>query len=532
MKKGKIKHLFGKNTTSLFVAVYAGLAYAGNLAAQPQKPNIVLIITDQQRADLCGREGFPLPVTPYADSLAGRYAWFDKAYTAAPASAPARCSLLTGRFPSATHVRTNHNIPDAYYEKDLVDVLKEKGYRTALVGKNHTYLNADTVFDYFEGYGHRGKDRPQTDDEKALARFLTKQVPGHYLRPAPFGMRQQQPYQIVSKALHWAQQQKQAPFFLCVSIPEPHTPSQVCDPYFSMFPPEILPPLLTSEKEVKKKGDTYEWLALLEEKACPHLQRDLPRLRSIYLGMIRMIDDQIKRLVEGIRSGERGEQTLFIILSDHGDYAGEYGLIRKGAGVAESLVRIPMIWAGYGIQPQNRPMPAHVSIVDLFPTLCSVVGAEIPPGVQGRSLWPMLRGEAYPQEEFSSIVVEQGYGGENFTRHDSLTFEQAGSYKPDLEGSFDGLNPWTQSGSLRMVRKGGWKLVMDARGRGELYNLATDPSEIQNLFGDPQQVSRQADLLKELLTWTIRLQDPLPVPRKQYPFKKNPYNYSKNNQHE
>ena len=516
--------------------IYACWMIAGwaatSVVAQPARPNIVLIITDQQRADLCGREGFSLPVTPYADSLACRYAWFDKAYTAAPASAPARCSLFTGRFPSATHVRTNHNIPDAFYGKDLLDVLKEKGYKTALIGKNHTYLKEAEAFDYFVGFGHRGKEKPETAEEKAFARFLVREVPGHYLKPAPFPVEQQQPYQIVSLALDWVRQQKDSSFFMCVSIPEPHTPSQVCDPYYSLFPPEDLPPLLSTRKDLEKKSEKYKALAKLEDLACPDLQQNIPRLRSIYLGMIRLIDDQVKRLVEGMKACGKYENTLFVILSDHGDYCGEYGLIRKGAGVCESLVRIPMIWAGYGVKPRSGPVDAHVSIVDLFPTLCSVIGADIPVGVQGRSLWPMLGGKAYPQEEFASIVVEQGYGGEDLTAGDALSFQEAGSYTPGTIGSFDGLNPWTQSGSLRMIRKGDWKLSMDANGRGELYNLKEDPSETDNRFDTKKNRAEQLDLLKELITWTIRLQDPLPIPRRQYPFKQNPYNYHKSDPYE
>lgn len=123
------------------------------------------------------------------------------------------------------------------------------------------------------------------------------------------------------------------------------------------------------------------------------------------------------------------------------------------------------------------------------------------------------------------MMVEQGYGGEDFTREEPLTFEEAGCCKQGVEGSFDGLNAWTQSGSLRMVRKGDWKLVMDHNGRGELYNLKQDPSEINNLFGRKKYLAEQADMLNELVTWGIRLQDPLPVPRRQYPFKRNPYNY-------
>ena len=105
-----------------------GLAIQGlamSAAAQTDKPNIVVIMTDQQRADLCGREGFPLEVTPYVDQLAQENVWFNKAYTVMPASSPARCSMFTGRFPSATHVRTNHNIPDIFYQQALVGALKE-----------------------------------------------------------------------------------------------------------------------------------------------------------------------------------------------------------------------------------------------------------------------------------------------------------------------------------------------------------------------------------------------------------------------
>ena len=155
-----------------------GLAIQGlamSAAAQTDKPNIVVIMTDQQRADLCGREGFPLEVTPYVDQLAQENVWFNKAYTVMPASSPARCSMFTGRFPSATHVRTNHNIPDIFYQQDLVGVLKENGYQTALVGKNHAYLKPADL-DFWSEYGHWGKNKKATPAEKETARFLNQQA--------------------------------------------------------------------------------------------------------------------------------------------------------------------------------------------------------------------------------------------------------------------------------------------------------------------------------------------------------------------
>lgn len=509
----------------LDTAVLTAMA-AMTAVAQPSKPNVVIIMTDQQRADLCGREGFPMEVTPFADQIASQNVWFNKAYTVAPASAPARCSMFTGRYPSATHVRTNHNIQDVFYGKDMLEVLKENGYKTALVGKNHAYINQSTL-DYCSAYSHWGKDEKTTPEEKEFSKFLNQKARGQWLEPSPFPTERQQPSQIVDEALAWMKQQKQdESFFMWVSMPEPHNPFQVCEPYFSMFAPEKLPQTLTSRKDIGKKSGKYQILAELEDASCPDLQRDLPRLRGNYLGMIRLIDDQVKRLIEEMKADGRYENTIFVILSDHGDYCGEYGLIRKGAGVPDVLTRIPMIWAGYGIKPQKQPMDAHVSIADIFPTVCSAIGAEIPVGVQGRSLWPMLSGEKYPAKEFASVIVEQGFGGADFTREEPLTFQKEGAYRPGQVAFFDELNTWTQSGTCRMVRKGDWKLIMDNYGRGELYNLKKDPVEINNLFGDKKYIKEQADLLGELATWQLRLQDPLPVPRTRYSFKRNPYNYT------
>jgi predicted AlkP superfamily pyrophosphatase or phosphodiesterase len=92
-----------------------------NKIAFPQKrpPNIVLIITDQFRADACKREGFKLDTTPFLDSLAQTGTWFNKAYCSSPACVPSRTSMMTGRFPNATRVRSNMNLEDDYYKEDF-----------------------------------------------------------------------------------------------------------------------------------------------------------------------------------------------------------------------------------------------------------------------------------------------------------------------------------------------------------------------------------------------------------------------------
>lgn len=500
------------------------MAAASAFAQTTDVPNVVIIMTDQQRADLCGREGSPLPVTPYVDSLAQTNCWFNRAYTVAPASSPARCSMLTGRYPSATHVRTNHNVADAFYTRHMMQVAHDLGYRTALVGKNHSFLKPADM-DHWSEYGHWGKSgRNKTESERRVADFLNQKAPGQWLEPSEIPLEQQQPYTIVSEALQWVDQQT-SPFLLWVSFPEPHNPFQVCEPYYSMFAPDKLPPTLTDRSHLGLKTDKYRILAELEDASCPDLQRDLPRLRGNYMGMIRLIDDQIKRLIETMRQTGKYDNTLFLILSDHGDYAGEYGLIRKGAGTPDCLTRIPMVWAGAGVKPHEGPMEACVSIADILPTLCTVMGADIPLGVQGRSLWPMLKGEEWPEREFRSILVEQGFGGPDFTRREARTFEQEGALDRRGVARFDELNTWTQSGTQRMVRMGDWKLIMDNYGRGELYNLREDPAETRNLFDSQEHLAKRAEMLQEMMAWTLRLQDPLPVPRQRYVYKRTPYNY-------
>ena len=489
------------------------------------QPNVIIIMTDQQRADLSRREGFPLDTTPFLDKLATEGIWFNRAYTTIPACAPARVSMLTGRYPSATHVRTNHNLPDATYTKDLFEIFHEQGYQTALVGKNHTYLTADDA-NYWYDVGHlSAADDETTPEYQAFHEFLKTTHFEAALQPTPHPLEVQFPYRIVSKAQEWVGQRAAAaqPFFLWLSFPEPHNPYQVPEPYYSLFPPESLPPTLTDESALATKGFKYEWCRHSFEKAFPDFAEHLPRARANYLGLLRLLDDQIKRFVTYLDDAGLRENTIILFLSDHGDFVGEYGLMRKGPELPEVLTRIPFSICGPGISAQTPPHAAHISIADILPTLCDAIGAPLPDGVQGRSFWPLLTDQADRANEFQSVYAEHGFGGEYYDWNDDLDPAADGRVdSPDgiAWGSYDCLNSWTQSGQLRMVRKGDWKLTWDMEGTGTLYNLADDPVEMNNRFGQPAVAAIQQELMAELLTWLVRTQDPLPLPRKRYVMKR------------
>jgi arylsulfatase A-like enzyme len=120
----------------------------------------------------------------------------------------------------------------------------------------------------------------------------------------------------------------------------------------------------------------------------------------------------------------------------------------------------------------------------------------------------LLTGQDYPPEEFRSVYAELGFGGLPYTAD-----ERPPLHYPYDGPTFDELNSVTQSGNLKMVRMGQWKLLYDLLGRGELYDLEHDPGELQNLFDDPSHRDRRLTLTEELLRWTIRTEDDLPGAR-------------------
>ena len=245
------------------------------------------------------------------------------------------------------------------------------------------------------------------------------------------------------------------------------------------------------------------------------------------MGMLRLIDDQVRRFVGFLEDQDLRHNTHVIFLSDHGDFVGEYGLVRKGPELPEVLTRIPFSWAGPGIAAQPEPHQAHISLADIMPTICELIDEPLPAGVQGRSLKPLLLGEDYPREEFSSVYAEHGFGGLQYTADDDFDPAEDG-LRPGL--AFDELNGWSQSGTMRMVRRADWKLIFDMQGAGQLYDLRNDPLEMHNLYGEPLVAEVQSELLAELLAWTLRVQDPLPYPRRRYKFKSDPRNYWANHQ--
>lgn len=491
-----------------------------------RKPNILIVMSDQQRADLRKACGYPLDTMPFLDSWAQGGTDFVNSYTPNPTCMPARVSMFTGRYSESHQVRTNHNAADVKYTRDLLDVLKENGYTTALCGKNHSHRKPED-FDFHETCGHLGYEGEAntTPEEIGFADYLVSTNHMEMHQPSPYGVQVQHPYRNVSSALRFMDERDQEkPFFAWVSFAEPHNPYQVPEPYFDMFPPESLPVCRADRSCLESKGERFAWLGDVWEKILGEdIDARIARARSNYHGMLRLIDDQLRRLMEGLKERGLEENTIVIYLSDHGDFAGEYGLIRKGSDLPDILCRVPMIWKGPGIAAQGRCASGYVNIVDILPTLCDIIGVQMPFGCQGKSILPLLAGREIPTGEFDTAYAESGFGGLYWKDTDELDLASEGA-SPDGKG-FDCLNTWTQCGQVRSLWKDGWHIQVDMMGKGYLYHVQEDPAELRNLWEDDSCLKIKADLLTELTAAMQKAADPIPVPHYRYRTKIHPKGY-------
>ena len=170
-------------------------------------PNILIVISDQHAVGLTKRSGYPIDTSPALDRIADRGVAFDSAYATQPVCVPSRTSLLTGRWPHAHRVRQNSATARAFYETDIFDVLKSAGYKTGMIGKNHTYLKAEKL-DFWREYSdlfgwlppNPSKELLEFEDWRRKLNFAVSHV------ATPFPMEMQFPYRIVSDATEFLDQ--------------------------------------------------------------------------------------------------------------------------------------------------------------------------------------------------------------------------------------------------------------------------------------------------------------------------------------
>lgn len=498
-----------------------------------RKPNIILIMADQLSAETLGIYGNPVVRTPALESLASSGTTFETAYCNYPACAPSRCSMFAGRYASTIRNHANHMLLDPK-EYTLVHALREAGYRTALIGKNHAFLGKgeserrggsgypefppegpsanrydelSRLFDHVQQAHHGGKvegfDDPIMEQAAAWALAHCWKSPGSY-GTNPFPAEHQGSHLIGSAAVNYIEENRHSdrPFFLWLSFPDPHTPYQAPEPYASMYDPASIPLPPKDDLSTKpKRQRTAHLMDAMDMVDSDHLRR----LRAMHYGMVNGVDDAIGRVIRTLEENGMRDDTIIVFTADHGDSMGAHGLIQKQNGFYDSFARIPLLISWPGVITARRT-DELAELVDMMPTILSLAGIETPHGTQGSDLSIFLRGEKNTTKEF--IVIESGEAG--------------GDPIPPCDIPFRPASPWDESyfvwcayreawyGRGKAIRTKQWKLCVYENGEGELYNLVADPDELQNLYTEPNHREVVSDLERTLLRWCFKTEDRVP----------------------
>lgn len=470
--------------------------------------NVVVIMTDEQKATTLPLYGNPVVQTPNLERFGAEGIVFEHAYATCPLCVPARVSLMTGRYPHTTGSRTNLFLLQPG-ERHLVDIFAENGYRTGLVGKNHCFMPDDLAgIDYVWEAGHLGPNEPPTEDAAAAKHWLRE---SRVWRKAWGAVHNPYPPSalgtalITDQAISFVQRHRDSPFFLWYSIADPHTPLHAPSPYMQLYnPAEIpLPPRREDEMRDKPPCQQIDYRALTGDSVTPEIVREA---MATYYAMNSYIDHEVGRFTSTLDDLGLRENTLVIYLSDHGDYLGEHDMIRKSKALYDCLTHVPLIVSWPGMIIGGTRSGAFVSHEDILPTLMELLGWSVPDGVQGRSFAPLLtdKGDYQPRD---AIFGEHGIEGVPYEVDQVVQFPRG-----PLTDDFSPALKLGGRGRCKSVRTERWKLVHYPGQRyGELYDLEFDPWELENLYGHDAYDGVVRDLSGLLVDWLIDTEDCLPA---------------------
>jgi len=366
------------------------------------RPNVLLIMTDQQRGDCLGIDGHPVLLTPTMDRIAGQGVRFTHAYTTCPSCIAARRSLLSGQFPATHGMMGYRDGVEWDAPPTLPQVLSDQGYHTCLVGRNMHQHPPRKRYGYDHMVIQKGDDG---DYEEWLRRREPEGSGGYYgtgvmhndwtARPWHMPEAYHRTNWTVNQALEFLRKRDPScPFFLTVSFLAPHPPLIPPAPYMERYLRVDLPEPVIGDWATPP---TNNGLGMGQSASRVHLTGEALRsARAAYYGLINHVDDQMNRLLNPVNGIDAmtGGNTIVIFTSDHGEMLGDHYLWRKTLPY-EPSARIPLL-----IRPPRRSdiMPGTVTdhavcLEDIMPTVLSMVGIAPPETVDGRSLLPLMRGE-------------------------------------------------------------------------------------------------------------------------------------------
>lgn len=484
-----------------------------------RRPNVLLILADQMKASASPLYGGRIGATPGLQSLAARGTTFDRAITPSPLCVPARVALFSGRWPHASGARTNQT-PMPAGVRHAFRIWKETGHHTALIGKDHCFAEPTdrALFDVRCPLGHDGPPAndppvgmawPKRDAEIAAAhaprRAMPRQGPAVSYAVSDVDPDATGTGLVASQTERWleARAHDDRPFAAWISFPDPHTPYEVPRRWAEAVPPDAieLPPAEAPNDPTLPERNRVLRRILDVASASEADQR---RLIAVYHAMVASVDDGVRRILDALERTGLREDTIVVFTADHGDFAGEHGMTRKGGLFYDCLIRVPLIVSWPGRVPEGAREASPVNLVDLVPTLLRLQGLPVPREMQGEPL-PTVT-DAPPRE---ATVSEYGAGGAPCTLDDLDQLPEAHG----LAASQATLRWREAEGRRKAVRTHRHTYVTDPMGDvDELYDHETDPFELRNLAGDPAHGDIVRTMREHLLAWSLRTEDAVPVP--------------------
>ncbi len=455
------------------------------------KPNIILIITDQQRYDTINALGFPYMDTPNLDRLVHEGVSFDNCHITAPSCAPARASLFTGYYPHVTGIMRNGD----RWRRSWVEDLASAGYHCVNIGKMHSNP-FETPLGFHERYVVENKDRYLEgryyfdEWDKALAAHgLVKQQRESYRKRADYRERMgafswDMPPQLHSDnfvggmAQWWLRNHlKTQPLFLQIGFPGPHPPYDPTPEAAIEYIDRELPLPSVTQAELAAQPPPFQRLRQhnteVDHDSIVHLEKptrlQLQRQRAYYAANVSMIDQQVGEIMTALDEQGYLENSIVIFTSDHGDCLGDHGHIQKWT-MYDIITRVPTLFWSPGRFPAGARIGELCQWMDIGPTVLELAGVSPPPKLQAQSLLPALQEQTWAGRElvFAEHPADTVYAGPHMT----------------------------------MVRSDRYKLVHFAgQSYGQLFDLHADPWEVDNRWDDESLAGTKRELLDALLDW-------------------------------
>lgn len=392
----------------------AGMGAGATARAARRRPNILLIYTDQQRYDTISALGYSRVDTPHLDRLAREGVTFTHATTPSPVCMAARWSLQTGQWTTAHRCYSNHH-PGPMPQDHMPAMMRRNGYRTALVGKNHTWLSSGD-FDLMQELA-AGKALEPHEREAWLKSRLAKN-PRLCEEAVPGGVEADGMHLHTDDALRFLDSSRGGPFFLFVSYLYPHTPYHAPEPWYSRSLGRDLGKPAVEPNGLASAGKPFRHIfhQRNNDAILPFTTEQTRIMRGVYHAMIALVDAEIGRLLRFLDDHKLTEITLVAFTSDHGDYMGDHGLYTKSPTLYDCLVRVPLILRWPGMADAGRRDGRLASHVDFMPTFAAAAGIDRPAQAQGVNLLPFLRdgGREGPVRE--AAFSEYGVPGQPYTQ--------------------------------------------------------------------------------------------------------------------